>query len=366
MLLECPASPETGDTIKMLAIIEQWENGSGCHTDNTVKYLYLMLLKLGLDTVVFYLCCRTLYTSFLNMCGLSIVLADLGMTFLMGTAVFLGAERSLVSPCFLLSNASVTYGALPLPMMVLGLLDYCFEDTCLGNQSALCKFLRNTVLTLLVWMLAVIYSFGSVKAELLELDYATGIKALVCNVEESTLITYLSVGLFTAVFCTTLPFWSSIPQWVKEADRMSEEREEQDNQRSDLFASTNCTKTKSGGENYPEKTTRPQLPLWISLILGFGTFWMPYLAVSVACLFFGFGVPAYITVNILWLECTNSLVMGMVFWAKSKTLGPYSHLPENVCLWKVYWHLSQGTEQQQLPVAVFNPSKGRRNRLLNV
>lgn len=351
----------------MLAVIEIWEGESGCHIVNTEKYLLLMLLKLGLDAVVFYLCCQKLYTYFLSMCSLSIVLADLVMTFFMATLWFLGTERSLVSPCFLLANASSTYGALPLPMMCLGLLDYCLENTYLANQSTFCKFLRNAVLTLLVWILAVIYSFGSVKDELMELEYVTGIKALLCEVEESTLITYFIWGLFIAVTCTMLPFWSRIPQWVKEADRLSEAREEQGNQRSDLlFTSPKCTDTKSGEENYLEEPIWPRPPLWLSLTLGFGMFWMPYLAVSVVCLVFGFGVPAYISVNVLWLECTNSLLVGVVFWVKSKTLGPYSHLPENVCLWRIYWNLSKGTRQQQPPIAVFNPSTGKRNTLLYV
>ncbi|XP_070766266.1 probable G-protein coupled receptor 160 [Enoplosus armatus] len=349
----------------MLAITERWEGGSDCHTDNTEKYLLHMLFKVGLDATVFYICYRKLYTSFLSMCSMSIILADLVMACSMANVWFLRAERSPVSPCFLLANASATYGALPLSMMCLGLLDYCSEATSLGNQSAFCKFLRNAILTLLVWMLAIVYSFSSVKAELMELDYVTGIKTLVCEVEESTLVTYFILGIFTAVICALLPFWSRIAQWVKEADRLFEAREEQEDERSDLlFTSTNCTDTKSSEENYLDETIGPRPPLWLSLTLGFGTFWMPYLAVTVACLVFGFGVPAYITVNVVWLECTNSLLTGVVFWVKSKMLGPYSNLPENVCLWQIYWHLSQGTRLQPLPVAVFNPTKGKRNTLL--
>lgn len=349
----------------MLAVIELWESGS--HTDNIDKYLSLVFIKLGMDAAVFYLCCQKVYKSFLSICSLSIILADLVMMLFMATLWFLGTERSLVSPCFLLSNASSIFGALPLPMMSLGLLDYCLEDTFLASWSTFCKILRNVILTLLVWIFAVTYAFGSVKAELVEIEYMMGVKALVCEVKESTLITYFILGLLTSVICIMLPFWSMIPRWVIEADRLSDAREEKQNQRSDfLFTSTKCTDTKRGEEDDTEERiwTRPQL--WLSLTLGFSTFWMPYLTVSAACLFIGFEVPAYITVNLFWLECTNSLLVGLVFWLKSKTLGPYSHLPDNVCLWRVYWHLSKGMQQQQLPVIVFNPSKGKRNTLLYV
>lgn len=349
----------------MLAIIEQWDVGSGCHTDNTEKYVLLMLFKLGLDTAAFYLCCQKLYASILSMYSLSIILADLVLAFSLAAVWFLGPDKSPVPLCFLLANASGTYGALPLPMMFLGLLDYYLHNTYLCNHSTFCKYLKNTALTLLGWMLAFIYSLSFVKAELTELDYMTWIKALVCEVEESRLVTYFILVVFTAVICAMLPFLSSIPQWLKEANRLSEEREEQENQRSDLFISTNCAEPKLS-EECLEKSISPRPPLWLSLTLGFGVFWMPYLTISVACLLFGFGVPAYITVNVLWLECTNSLLMGVVFLAKSNMQGPYCHLPENVCSWHVYWHLSKGTGQQQLPIAVFNPSKAKRTSLFYV
>ncbi|XP_071331830.1 probable G-protein coupled receptor 160 [Trachinotus anak] len=361
-----PETLSTSDSVKMLAIVEQWEKISGCHTDNTEKYLLLLLFKLGLDAMVFYLCCRKLHTSFLNMCSMSIILAEVLAVFCITAVWFLGVERSLVSTCFFLAHTSATFGAVPLPMICLGLFDYCIEGTSIGKQSTFSKVLRNVVLTLLVWMLAVIYSLSPVKAKLIELDYATGIKAVVCEVEESTLVPYFNLGLFTTIIFTMLPFWSRISQWVKEADRISELREEQENQRSDLFISTPSTETKSGKENCLEESIRPRPPLWFSLTLGFTTIWMPYLVVSVICLALDYGVPSYISVNLLWLECTNSLLGGVVFWVKSKSLGPYSHLPENVCLWHVYWHLSKGTWQQQLPTGVFNPSKRKRNSLLYV
>lgn len=361
-----PELPETGPTstcVKMLAIMEQWE-GPAHHTDNMNKYLILLLFKCSLDVVVFYLCCRKLSASFLSMCSVSIVLADVLVTFCLAAVCFLGAESFLGSRCFLLAHTSAIFEVLPLPMMFLGLLDYCLEDTSLGKQSTCCKFARNVFLTLLVWMLAIICSFSSAKGTPMELDYTTGIKAIVCEVADSGLVTYFELLLFFTILFAMLPFWSRVPQWVKEADRISDMREEKENQRSDLFISLLSTNTKSSQDNYLEEAALP--PLWLSLTLCFTTIWIPYLVVSVVCLVLGFGVPAYISVNLLWLECTNSLLMGVVFWVKSKWLGPYNHLPDNVCVWYVYWHLSKGTWRQQPPAGVFNPSRQKRNSLLYV
>ncbi|KAG7227012.1 hypothetical protein INR49_022358 [Caranx melampygus] len=334
---ELPETLPTSSYIKMLAIMEQWEEGSAHHTVNTDKYLMLLLFKCGLDAVVFYLCCRKLTSSFLSMCSVSIVLADVLVTFYMAAVWSVGTERFLGSCCFLLAHTSATFGALPLPVMFLGLLDYCLEDTSLGKQSTCCKLVRNVFLTLLVWTLAVIYSFSSEKGKLMELDSVTGTKATVCEVEDSSLVPYFELLVFITVLFAVLPFWSRIPRWVKEADRLSDMREEKDNQRSDFLVSPLTTKTGSSEENYLQEAVLP--PLWLSLTLAFTTIWIPYLVVSAVCLVLGYGVPAYISVNLLWLECTNSLLMGVVFWVKSKWLGPYSHLPDNGFAYLPHGHL---------------------------
>ncbi|KAM6928591.1 putative G-protein coupled receptor 160 [Lycodopsis pacificus] len=353
-------------TSKMLGIVEETDMVSGRHTDNTDKYLGIMLIKMGMEVVILFFSSQKLYTSFLGMCSLSIVLADSVMVLLFSSLLFLGPERYLVSLCFILANASATYEALPLPLMCLGLLDCCLEGTYLGKQRAFYKFLRHIALTLLVWILAVIYSFGSVKSDSMKLDYRERISVLVCEVRESTLINYFILGLFSAVGCTMLPFYSMIPKWVGEANRISEAREERENQSSDLlFTSTNCTETKGIEENPPEETVYPRPPLWFSLILGFSLTWMLYLVMSVVCISLSFRVPAYITVNLLWVECTNSFLTGMMFWANSNKQGPYS-LPENACPWPVYWHLSKGTQQQPFPAAVSNLSKEKSHTLLYV
>ncbi|XP_060913372.1 probable G-protein coupled receptor 160 [Labrus mixtus] len=348
----------------MLAAMEQWDMDTGCHIDKTAMYLLLMILKLVLDASVFYLCCQKLYTFFLNMCSLSLVLFDLLLVIFMATVWILGTEKSLVSPCFVLANASAAYGALPLPMMFLGFLDYCLQDASPCNQRPFCKLVGNAILTLLVWILAITYTFGHVQSERVELDNVKVV--LVCIVDMSTVIKYFVSGLFMAVICMMLPFCSMIPRWVNEADTISEAREEEEKKRSDLFTLTNCIEEKNCEKNYLEDTNWPRPPLWFSLTLGFGLFWLPYLAVSVACMCFGMEIPGYLSVNILWLECANSLLLGLVFWAKSKMQGPYSQLPENVCSWNVFWHLSKGQQWQPNSMAVFIPLKKKKNTLLCV
>lgn len=312
----------------------------------------------------YFICSRKPFVSLMSLCSLSIVLADWAMVLTLKVVWFLGPDKTPVPLCLLLAFASTTYEALSLPMTFLGLLDYCLCDTGCRKHSTSWRKARDVLLTLLVWMTALIYSFCCVKAETVELVITTKTMALACKVQESTMVTCFILITFTVVLCAALPYFSSIPQWLEEADQLSKMREEKDNQtQSDfLVISSNHTERKFGEEDRG-KPNRP--PLWLSLMLGFAVFWMAYLSTSAICLLLGFGVPAYITINVLWLECTNSLLMGVVFWANSDLQGPYCNLPENVCLWRVYWYLSRGTWKQQ-PNAVFNPSKAKRETLFYV
>lgn len=346
----------------MLVILDQVELASGLQTDNTARYLNLMLLKLLLDAGAFYLYSPKLHTYILPVCSLSIVVADVVLTCSLAAVWFVGADQSPVPLCFLLSTASATFGALPLPLMFLGSLDYCLHNSYLCNRSTRCKYVRNAALVSLGWLLALIYSQSHVKSAAREMS-CPPLKVLVCEVNESMPVFLFTLTLFAALVCVMLPVLPHVPRWIKEADRLSHAREEEKSNSSDLFIWNACEQQK---EQHLVRTNPERLPLWISLALGFGTFWIPFLTISVISLLFNTAMPSYITVNVLWMECVNSFLTGFVFWLKSNKEGPYTQLPDNVCLWNVYWHLSNGTRDQGLPIAVFNPSKVKRSSMFFV
>nr|XP_040049187.1 probable G-protein coupled receptor 160 [Gasterosteus aculeatus aculeatus] len=306
----------------MLAVIEGNLLGSVYNTTNTNKYLFIMLLKLVLDTAVLCLCSRRLHTSFISMCGLSIVLGDSVMVIWVSSLYFLPPETCLVALCFLLTNASVIFDALTLPIVCLCLLDCYLEGTNFAKQSTVSKFLRHTALTLLVWVIAVLSSFGSVKSGTLELKFEDGLSATGCEVRESTLANFFILGSFSIITFTTLPFWSMIPRWVRESVREFASQNAK-NQNSDSQFSTKGPDTRGF-----EETVYPRPPLWLSTILCLSLTWMPYITITVVFLLLGVGLPAYATVNLQWLECTNSLVMGVMFWANSvhtRAVQPHAH-----------------------------------------
>ncbi|KAJ0064514.1 hypothetical protein NL108_009474 [Boleophthalmus pectinirostris] len=312
----------------MLAIIEQTDYEHNCYMDNTRQFILLMLLKVFMDGSAMYLCCFRPLLSFFNMCSVSIVLVDLVLTVSMIATLWLDVQMTHMAMCSIMANFSAAYSALPVPLVCLAILDYYLEDICAGRKYI--KLVRNPVLIILMWSIAGLYAHVTVDATLLE--QSRNIKYIVCEIKESKAVTYSIVGLTT----------------VMTSDLMIDINGED----------TKCTK---------KEFAMPRPPMCISLLICFGVFWIPYLTVTTLCVMFEFGIPAYIGVNLLWVQCVNSLLAGVVFWVRSDIMMPYSSQPENVCLWQAYWHLSTGTEDHhQLFATIFNPSKGERSTPFSV
>lgn len=324
----------------MLAIIEQ--DKQGCNVDNTTQFLILILSKVCLDLGAMYLCNFKPLLSFLNMCSLSIVLVDLILAVFMSATLWLDVHTSHTALCFIMAHFSAAYSALPVPMLCLGILDYSLQVPQTAKKYL--SLVKTIMLVILLWLIAGIYAHATVDPTLLEQQRDE--RYLVCEIQESKVVTYSVIVMFNLMFFVLLPYWSSIPQWVKEADQILEAREKTvKTKTSDLVKIINITpeEIKCTKEDY----AKPRPSMHISLLLGFGVIWIPYLSVSTVCALFEFGIPAYISVNLLWVQCINSVLAGTVFWLRSNTVGPYSNLPDNVCLWQIYWHLSRGSEAHQ-------------------
>ncbi|KAM8830715.1 putative G-protein coupled receptor 160 isoform 1-T4 [Synchiropus picturatus] len=316
----------------MMAILEQVDDDK--RTNYLNQYLFLLLVKTGLDVVILCLCHQRRCRSFLNMCRWSIILADITVVYFTLT---LFPEKSPAPPCFLLAFASSVFGVLPLPVVCFAFLDYYLLDSGFWNTTSFCRSLRNSVLMMLTWTFAVSYAYFSVDGKPIEMTDQTNLRVFVCEVQESKSIFYFDLGTFVLIICATLPFWPRIPQWIREAQVISELR---DNMKTQESSSLFVPGTENREENSAVNSQRPFL--LTSLMLGFCSIWLPYIALSVSCLTFNIGVPTYIAVNLLWLECVNSRVGCLVFWLQSDTRGPYSQLPGDVCSWPIFWHLSHG------------------------
>uniref|UniRef100_A0A8C6UDZ2 Uncharacterized protein n=1 Tax=Neogobius melanostomus TaxID=47308 RepID=A0A8C6UDZ2_9GOBI len=243
------------------------------------KYLYLFFIYLSKKCFT----CATVskfesYKSF----NVSIVLVDLIVVAFMSATLWLDVHTSHTALCFIMAHFSAAYSALPVPMFFLGILDYYLQ----WAGSKCFKLVRNAVWILLIWAIAGIYTYATVNSKLEEQE--RGARYLICETQESQVVTYSVLALTTLVFFVLLPYLPLIPQWVKEADRISED-----------FA-----------------MPRPSMQITVTTL----------------CTVFESGIPAYISVNLLWVQCLNSLLEGTVFWLGSDTVRPYSTLPDNICL----------------------------------
>uniref|UniRef100_A0A3P8Z757 Uncharacterized protein n=1 Tax=Esox lucius TaxID=8010 RepID=A0A3P8Z757_ESOLU len=322
-------------SFNLLANIESWEEGGSSKEENTGRFMVLLLLKVVLDHLFLTMCLHRLHTSFMGVCSLSVILADAVLAFSVAAVWFLGPTRSPVTVCFLLVHASQMFNMLPLPVLVLGLLDYAFETRYFACRSAPCKALWSCTLTLLLWVLAAVRSWASAVTGLIEVEYEGGRTILGCMVQDSALVQHFCMGVVAAITCVLLLHYRHLNPWLKEANRLLNEWQ------------------------------KP--PLYLSMTLGFGTMWASYLLICISSELLGLRIPAYISVNVLWFECTNSLLVGLVFWVKSVWLGTFTDLPDDICQWQDYWHLSRGPIRnfRKQPKTVFGLS-GKDRKPLHV
>ncbi|KAK0151255.1 hypothetical protein N1851_007607 [Merluccius polli] len=268
----------------MLAILEDWR-----HMDNTSQW--------ALDSASLYVCWRRLHTSFLSVCGVSVVLADTLMSFMLVIAWLLNLLKAPVWVCFLLAHFSAVFSMLPLPMLVLGFLDYFLHDRCSANHKPVWLLRKNIALASLVWLLTLVSSYGTANSNQLEIVHFGELKCLLDQ-----------------------------PHDILKSDLL-------------LNTAGPIGNEDAAAKALAEIAQQPP-SLWISFMLGFASVWLPYLILSTLFVLLGLGIPAYIAVNMLWLECTNTLLVGLVFWLKSNESGQYN-LQDDVCLLRVFFYLSR-------------------------
>ena len=359
---QIPLAQET-QGLKMLAVIEEWKVDDR-HVNNTSRYLFLVLFKLSMDTTILYICRQRLHTYFLSLCSLSVVLADAVLLLFMTMAWF-NPLKSPMSVCFLLAYFSTVFSMLPLPMLGLGLLDYLFHDRCSANQRPVIRLLRNTAMALLVWLVAAVYSYETTTSSQKEIEHFGGLKALVCEVQESVTVNVFVISLLIVTICALLPHYTTIPAWHRRANWLSDQRDKPPHiQKSDLQRNAGSQDAQEDAAKKALVETTQQPPsLCVSLTLGFASVWLPYLFMSVIFVLLNLGIPAYIAINLLWMECTNSLLVGVVFWLRSAESGQYNNLPDNICMCRTYLHLSRGTDagHENFNVSQWNRSEGPTN-----
>uniref|UniRef100_A0A673HF38 Probable G-protein coupled receptor 160 n=1 Tax=Sinocyclocheilus rhinocerous TaxID=307959 RepID=A0A673HF38_9TELE len=251
--------------------------------DETLQYLLILCSKVALNTLVLSFWRHSILRSLLGLCSISMYVADMLLVSAV-TSAWLFKEHlpTSTSMCFILAHGSAVYALLPLPILIAGALDYASYPYLDVNSSSQRRAVSYCIVVVLMWTLACGYTYNYTDTQPMEI-YKDNVRVLVCRVHGSSVVFQFSMQLSIAVVLILL------------------------------------------------------------LTLGFALNWMPYLLMCLVCALVGFVVPAYASVNLLWMACTNSVLVGIAFWFRSDGSGPLGKFPDDTCLWNIYWHLSKGT-----------------------
>ncbi|XP_062854605.1 probable G-protein coupled receptor 160 [Trichomycterus rosablanca] len=310
--------------------------------DKTLQYIFLLVFKIALNTLILSLWQQNITKSLLGICSLFLYLADL----LLISSIFwawwfkqnLGAQEAI---CCSLCHSSTVYSLLPIPVLLGAVVDYGASQ----QEDVVLKSLARTsihfLVMLVMWAMACVYSYHYTNCELLTIKYPEGLDALVCPVHGSTVISHFNSKLLVVVVFILMLNFRNLPYWFQLVKNPP------------WYLST-WSRTDKSDQAFSQKQDKPYMidqqdhpPLFTSLTICFAVSWIPYMVVSVICDILAFAVPSYASVNLIWTACANSLLAGMTFWYNSKMYGPFYKVPDMFCSWSFYWHLSK--ESHKLP-----------------
>ncbi|KAJ8388939.1 hypothetical protein AAFF_G00125000 [Aldrovandia affinis] len=330
----------------MVAVLKSQAGDGGGFQDNTLLFPAIMLIKLWLNAFVLKFSSRSLWRTFMGIGGVSLCLADtLLVCAMMGAWLLRRHFGTHVSLCFAMSHASAVYSLLPLPLLLLGTLDCASSLSPRARATARrgALFSRCT-LVLSIWALAGLYSHCHTYSRAIEVGSTeSDDTAVLCLVHRSSVVPYFCVGLCLAIACVLLFYCQRGPGCWTAAVASSWRWAAAPSVPHGGLPSSRVEPQKLQAA---EPEWRPAAPLLLRLTLGFAFTWAPYLLLNVGCMIVGTVATSYMTVNLVWLLCANSLLVGATFWLKGGEPGPGGELLDDICTWSFYWQ--QADEEEGL------------------
>uniref|UniRef100_A0A8C1ZCK5 Si:dkeyp-100a1.6 n=1 Tax=Cyprinus carpio TaxID=7962 RepID=A0A8C1ZCK5_CYPCA len=318
----------------MMAII--WSPGvnENFPHDETLHYLLILCSKVALNTFVLSFWRHSIFKSLLGLCSVSMYVADvLLVSAVTGAWLFKEHLPTTTSMCFILAHGSAVYALLPLPILIAGALDYTSYPHLDVSSSSRRRSACYCTVVVLLWAFACCYTYNYTDTQPMEI-YKDNARLLVCRVHGSTVVFQFSMQISISVGLILLFYFKTTIGWIRKANKLK-------NTAFALEKDQLLPYNQVGEGGNSETQSSP--PLFVSLTLGFALNWIPYLLMCLVCAFLGFLVPAYASVNLLWMACANSVLVGIAFWFRSARTGPLRKFPDDTCLWNIYWHLGKGT-----------------------
>ncbi|XP_051964391.1 uncharacterized protein si:dkeyp-100a1.6 isoform X1 [Xyrauchen texanus] len=321
---------------RMMAILWSPEPNKTSVHDDTLQYLLILCCKVALNTLILSFWMRSICKSFLGLCSISLYVADVQLVGAIFCAWIVREHLpTSTSMCFILAHGSAIYALLPLPILIAGAFDYATYPHLVTEHSSQRRTVTYCITVVVIWASVCVYSYHHTDTRPAEIYKE--VKVLVCNVQGSNVVLHFNAEVSIVVGLIILLYSNKLIGWIRRANEM----EEQINNAFDPEKHQYLPDSLDGeGGNWEIQESPP--PLFASLTIGFAINWMPYLCMCVACDLVGCVLPAYASVNLLWMACANSLLVGIAFWHKSDKTGHFSKFPDDICLWSIYWRLSKG------------------------
>lgn len=300
--------------------------------DNTLQFMLILFLKVFLNILVSGSCSRSLQSSLMGYIAHSVLLAD-GLLISAVTIPWLLGEHvdTAQCVCFVLAHASTIYSVLPLPVLFLGTVEHV-SHLLLGaplrhTRSGLVYFM----LVLLLWALACFYSSSVTNTVVWHIN-----RYQLCMIQDSSVVTYFSIGLCLLTLCVLITFHQEAATWIRASLKYSRPTPE----RSDLtFKYKKLQDLHSEGMSLAYSWIGQDRvngsAFFLSLVFGFATNWGPFLFVTTVFWCLDFNAPSYISLNLLWLMCANSLVVGVIFASSGEASGLSVSALDEICDWEM-------------------------------
>ncbi|MGH0118313.1 UNVERIFIED_CONTAM: hypothetical protein FKN15_048549 [Acipenser sinensis] len=312
--------------------------------DNTSTFLYLFLFKVGLNCLVMTISQRSMRRSLMGFFGISLFLADL--MFLCFLAAMKFRSSLFDSLCSVLSYFSSAYTKLPLPIVILGGIDHFVNLSRSGFPVSRSRVFLYSVEVLMVWALAIFYSMHTIVIEIQKMDLPNNQRAFICPIYSSNTVNLFCVSVLVFTCCLVALCWKQLLLFqrifqAKDQDKKSRAEPLQ----SDLpFRYCKLSDQEEDMEALLNQQQQPHskiMMLLLSINMDFLVNWGVFLVGSTIIIFCNRAVPSYMSINLMWLLCVNSFLIGLVYWTQADRVGPPNDFPDDVCKWNFYWLINR-------------------------
>ncbi|MGH0167411.1 UNVERIFIED_CONTAM: hypothetical protein FKN15_052810 [Acipenser sinensis] len=252
---------------------------------------------------------------------------------------------------------------LPLPIVILGGIDHFVNLSRSGFPVSRSRVFLYSVEVLMVWALAIFDSMHTIVTEIQKMDLPNNQSAFICPIYSSNTVNLFCVSVLVFTCCLVALCWKQLLLFqrifqAKDQDKKSQAEPLQSNL---PFRYSKLSDQEEDMEAILNQQQQPHskiMMLLLSINMDFLMNWGVFLVGSTITIFCNLAAPSYISINLVWLFCANSFLVGLVYWIQADRVGPLNDFPDDICKWKFYWLINRqaSTLQEKVSHSIYTLS----------